>query len=243
MADRISSGGLILASLAVAIGLAVGGGLVGLGFMAGRAERPTVTVKGLAERFVEADLAVWPLRITATGDDLAQVQAQIDADLATIRAFLTERGIAPEAIRPQRVEVTDLLAQAYRQGPVDANRFIVAQTIVVRTEQVALIADLNRETGELVRAGIVLQETGGPAYLFTGLNDIKPEMIAEATASARAAAEQFAADAATSIEAIRHASQGLFQILPRDPVPGATEAGQVEKQIRVVSTIEYRLAD
>jgi hypothetical protein len=238
---RLSSAGLVLAALAVGLGLVVGGGLIGLGFVEGRQQRPVVTVKGLAERFVSADLAVWPLRFSAPGEDLGTVQAKIDADLAAITAFLTEHGIEAEAIRPQRVEVTDVAAQAYRQGPVGDNRFIVAQTILVRTGQVELVAELARLSGELVRQGIVLEQTGGPAYLFTRLNEIKPEMIAEATANARAAAAQFATDAGTEVEGIRRASQGLFQILPRDPVPGLPEPSQLEKKVRVVTTIDYHL--
>ena len=172
----------------------------------------------------------------------AQVQEQIDAGLATITGFLREQGIEDEAIQPQRVEVTDLLAQPYRPEGVGDNRFILAQTVIVRTEQVDLVAELNQQTGELIRRGVVLVDTGGPTYLFTRLNDIKPELLAEATRNARAAAEQFAADSGSEIAEIRRASQGLFEILARDPAPDLFEPNQQDKKIRVVSTIEYRLS-
>lgn len=227
----------------VCLGLLGGGWFVGHGFEAGRSTDRTVTVKGLAETFVQADLAIWPLRFTATGADLNQVQAEIDRDVEAILTFLTERGLPPEAIQPQRVEVTDLLAQPYRPEGIGDNRFIIAQTILVRTEQIGVVVALNQQTGELVRRGVVLTEGGGPTYLFTRLNEIKPAMLAEATRNAREAAEQFAEDADSEIEGIRSASQGLFQILPRDEAPGVMEAGQVEKKVRVVSTIEYLLAD
>ena len=181
--------------------------------------------------------------IGAESVEQAEVQEQIDRDLSTVTEFLTEQEIEPEAIQPQRVEVTDLLAQPYRPEGVGDNRFIVAQTIIVRTEQVDRVARLNQQTGELVKRGVVLADTGGPTYLFTRLNEIKPEMLAEATRNARLSAEQFAADSGSSIAEIRRASQGLFEILPRDPAPGLMEANQVDKKIRVVSTIEYRLVD
>ena len=196
------------------------GFLVGRGFERGRSADRYVTVKGLAETFVSADLAVWPLRITATGDDLGAVQEQIDAGLATITGFLREQGIEAEAIQPQRVEVTDLLAQPYRPEGAGDNRFILAQTVIVRTEQVGLVAELNQQTGELIKRGVVLVDTGGPTYLFTRLNDIKPELLAEATRNARAAAEQFAADSGSEIAEIRRASQGPV----RDP--GARSGAQ-----------------
>ncbi len=238
---RAPAWALLLGALILGLGLLGSGFLVGRGFELGRAADRFVTVKGLAETFVKADLAVWPLRITATGNDLARIQDQIDADLGTITRFLTGHGIEAGAIQPQRVEVTDLLAQPYRPERVDENRFIIAQTVIVRTEQVDRVAELNRQTGELVKQGVVLADTGGPTYLFTKLNDIKPQMLAEATRNARQAAEQFAADSGSEIGEIRRASQGLFEILPRDPAPGLTEQNQVDKKIRVVSTIDYRL--
>jgi hypothetical protein len=229
-------------ALILALGVLGAGFLVGRGFEQGRSADRYVTVKGLAETFVSADLAVWPLRTTATGNELGEVQGQIDAGLATITGFLREQGIAAEAIQPQRVEVTDLLAQPYRPEGVGENRFILAQTVIVRTEQVALVAQLNQQTGELIRRGVVLVDTGGPTYLFTRLNEIKPELLAEATRNARAAAEQFAADSGSEIAEIRRAWQGLFEILARDPAPNLFEPNQLDKKVRVVSPIEYRLS-
>jgi uncharacterized protein len=235
-----TTSGLIGAAL-VALGVLGAGWLIGDGFQRGRADEHFVTVKGLAETFVKADLAIWPLRYTATGDDLNQVQRKIDADGAEIIAFLTREGIAAGAIQPQRVEVTDLLAQAYRPEGAASNRFIIAQTILVRTEQVDLVAALNRTTGELVSRGVVLVDTGGPTYVFTGLNAIKPQMLADASTNARAAAAQFAADIDSTLAGIRRASQGIFEILPRDAAPGISEESQIDKKVRVVSTIEYLL--
>lgn len=232
---------LLVGALLLALGLLGAGYLVGHGFEVGRSTDRYVTVKGLAETFVAADLAVWPLRLTATGDDLGRVQEQIDAGLATITGFLREHEIEEGASQPQRVEVTDLLAQPYRPEGAGDNRFILAQTVIVRTEQVDRVAELNQQTGELIRRGVVLVDTGGPTYLFTRLNDIKPELLAEATRNARAAAEQFAADSGSEIGEIRRASQGLFEILARDPAPNLFEPNQQDKKVRVVSTIEYRL--
>jgi hypothetical protein len=84
---------------------------------------------------------------------------------------------------------------------------------------------------------------GGPTYLFTKLNELKPTMIAEATAEARKAAEQFANDSKSRLGGIRSANQGVFVILPRDEIPGFDEKNQPDKIVRVVATIEYRLAD
>jgi hypothetical protein len=102
--------------------------------------------------------------------------------------------------------------------------------------------------GALVRAGVVLSSgpeygPAGPSFLFTKLNDIKPAMIAEATGRAREAAEQFARDAKSRLGGIRRASQGVFVILPRDQAAGISEESQVEKTVRVVTTVDYYLKD
>jgi hypothetical protein len=242
LGSRAPAWAVLLGALILGLGLLGAGFFTGRGFEQGRSADRFVTVKGLAETFVTADLAVWPLRVTATGNDLGGVQGEIDQYVATITAFLTEQGIEADAIQPQRVEVTDLLAQAYRPEGIGESRFILAQTLIVRTEQVDRVAALNQQTGELVRRGVVLVDSGGPIYLFTRLNDIKPEMLAAATRNAREAAEQFAADSGSEIDGIRRASQGLFEILARDPAPNLFEPNQLDKKVRVVSTIEYRLS-
>jgi hypothetical protein len=239
----VNGAGIVIA-IGVAVGIAVGGLAVGSGVRNFRGADRFVTVKGIAEKEVKANLALWPLRITATSNSLPEAQGRIAADANTIRKFFESGGLPPGAIEVQGVEATDLLAQAYRQGPPPASRYIVTQTLMVRSGDVDRVAALNQRIGEIVGTGVVISAEGGPQgpfYLFTQLNDIKPEMIADATKNARAAAEQFAKDSEASLGSIRQASQGLFQILPRDAAPGQMEEKQVMKTVRVVSTVEYLL--
>jgi len=234
----------LLSALVVAVGLVLAGKFVGDGFRAGRQEDRYVSVKGIAERDAKADLVLWPLRFVSTGNDLAAVQAKNRKDADSVRQFLTAAGVPVASIEVQGVEVTDVLANAYRSGPVDT-RFIVAQTLLVRSVDVDRIAGVSQRVGELVDAGVVLSSEGGgsPYYLFTKLNDVKPAMIAEATKRAREGAEQFAADSGSRVGGIRRASQGLFQILARDDTPGTSEQRQINKTVRVVSTVDYLLVD
>ena len=234
----------IVAALLLALGVMAAGWFVGDGFRSGRPSERYVTVKGVAERDVRADLALWSLRFVATGDDLAAVQAKSRADAQRVTAFLTGAGLPADGVEVQGIEVTDALANPYRSGPV-TSRFVVAQVLLLRTPEVDAVAAASQRVGELVDAGVVLSAQGdpGPSYLFTKLNDVKPDMIAEATRRAREGAEQFARDAGSRVGGIRRANQGLFQILPRDGAPGAREHEQIAKTVRVVSTLEYLLAD
>lgn len=235
---------LLAAAALLAVGLAVAGWFIGRGFLDARAGDRFVSVKGVAEREVQADLALWPMRFVATANRLDEAQQKVAADAAKITAFLAVQGLPREAVSVQSLEVTDLLAQAYRSGPIES-RFIVAQTLLLRTTDPQKVAQASQNIGQLIAEGVVLGNEGqsGPVYLFTRLNDIKPAMIAEATKSAREGAEQFAADSGSRINGIRRATQGLFQILPRDDTPGTSQEKQIAKTVRVVSTIDYALAD
>lgn len=234
----------LVAAAVVALGLATAGWLVATGLERFRSAERLVTVRGLAEREVKADTALWPLRIVATSDELATAQDELARAQALVLRFMSDGGIPAEAVEIQGIEVTDLLAQAYRSGPVES-RYIVAASLMVRSPDVDLVKSLSQQAGQLVEQGVVLSSEGlrGPFYLFTRLNDIKPEMIALATRSARQAAEQFAADSQSSIQSIQRARQGLFQILPRDNAPGQSAELQLFKTVRVVTTMDYRLGD
>lgn len=224
----------------VALGLAAGGWFVGQGVVNARVGDRSVTVRGLSERDVVADVAVLPLRFTASGDVLSEVQAQVDRNTQVVRAFLRAQGYRDEDVELGRLEVTDMLSREYRPDNITA-RFILAQTVVVRTSDVARVGATTRSLNELVRQGVVLQDFRGPSYFFTGLNAVRPEMIAEATASARQGAEQFAEDSGQAVGPIKQATQGYFEIQPRDPTPDGDESSTPNKRLRVVTTVTYRL--
>jgi len=235
----------VASALLVALGLCAAGYFVGAGFENARAPDRTVTVKGLAERDVEADLALWTLSFVATGDDLSQVQQQVEADEQVVRDFLEGGRIPAESVSVQSLNVQDRLANAYQAGPM-RSRFIVRKTLLVRTEDVEAVAERSQNLSEIVTRGVVLTSEYGPqsmqpTYLFTRLTEIKPEMIAEATRNARRAAEQFATDAEARLGEIVEARQGLFQILARDNAPQLREEAQRRKTVRVVSTFRFSL--
>lgn len=237
----------ILCAALLSLAIVRAGLKIGQGFEAGRRGDRYVTVKGFSEREVKADVALWPLQFVVAGDDLAQAQAHLASNLDLARAFLMRHGVAPGEMELQGVRVTDTRASTYQANSA-TSRYVINQTLMVRSGKPDEILAASQAVGELVKAGVVLssgQEYGyaGPTYLYTRLNEVKPEMIAEATARAREAAEQFAADSRSGLGGIRRANQGIFQILPRDEAPGVQEGSQINKRVRVVTTVEYLLAD
>ena len=231
----------------IAAGLALGGLFIGGGFARARSADRFVTVKGISEREVKADLAIWPLRIVAASDDLTAANAQLQSSLDKIRTFLAANNVDATQATLQDFSVADAQTNQYSGGSAAGARFVIRQTVVVRSTNPETIRAASQKVSELVSAGVVLSSggeygNGGPTFVFTGLNKLKPEMIGEATARARESAEQFARDSRSSIGGIRRAYQGVFEILPRDQAEGITEAGQIVKTVRVVSTIDYALS-
>ncbi|WP_144820573.1 SIMPL domain-containing protein [Marinobacter piscensis] len=232
----------IIVALILSISAIVSASLISDGLTDLRTGDRYVTVKGVAEREVSADLALWPIRFVATGGSLSEAQDQARDSRNAIIAFLKLQAISDDSVELQRLDVTDTRANPYQDN--SEQKFIINQTLMVRSTDIEKIRQAAQGVSELVDSGVILSSdysSGSPTYLFNRLNEIKPEMIAEATASAREAASQFAKDAKTELGDLRRANQGVFQILARDQAPGVSQQQQPNKKVRVVSTVEYYL--
>ncbi len=221
------------------LGVALAGFFVGDALYKLKGSQRYVTVKGLAERSVDADLAIWPLTISETGNDLTQLQEGLDAAGSAINKFLTGFGFKKTEISESPPRITDYYAQGYTGGNMPRNRYKAEKVVTLRSKNVSLVKKAMEQSGKLVKQGIVLANSygRGTEFLFTGLNRIKPAMIAEATKNARKAAEQFAQDSGSKVGSIRKARQGLFTIRNRDMNSPDL------KIVRVVTTVEYFLKD
>ena len=228
--------GLWLGSAAIiALGMVVGGYLLGDGLTRAKEADRSVTVRGLAERDVTADLATWTISYSATATNLSAAQASVDNDTKELRAFFKELGFPEDALQPTGVNVSSYVNEGVPQ-------FTVRQRVSLRTDDIKRAQDAVRRQFELVRRGVMLEEGSGMSYTFTKLNAVKPEMVAEATKDARAAAQQFAEDSGTSVGGIKQATQGYFSIEARD---GDTSGWGVSdtpfKKVRVVTTVDFYL--
>lgn len=234
----------LIAAAFIGLGIAIAGIVPGFYYYASHMNNRAVTVKGLAEKEVKADLAVWDIKFQSLGSDLATVQKKLSDNLTLITDYLTAQGFSDAEIMIGRINTNDLMANPYRDNTSTGPRYILTQTVTVRSPQVDSVEKSLRGIGTLVSQGVLFdnQEYGSPvAYLFTGLNDIKPEMLQQATHNARQAAEEFAKSSDARVGKIKRANQGVFSILPREQTPTASESQQINKTIRVVSTVEYFL--
>ena len=233
-------------SAALILGVFLFSGLTMLGYQLGNSaikfkeyER-TVTVKGLSEREYDADIVIWPIQFTETGNNLEELYGSIEGSTGKIREYLEKNDINQEEISFTAPSITDKSAQQYGSQAKPEFRYAAVQTVTVYSKNIEQIRSVMGKLSELGKQGIVF--TGGnyqsqTEYLFTRLNEVKPEMIEEATRKAREVAEKFASDSKSTLGKIRTASQGQFSINPRD-----TNNPHIKK-VRVVSTVAYYLSD
>ncbi len=233
-------------SSALILGIFILLGLSSLGYLLGNAaikfkeyER-TVTVKGLAEREYPADIVIWPVQFTEANNDLEGLYNSIENSTNKIKTFLEKQGIQPSEISLSSPAITDKSAQQYGNSAPAEFRYAAVQTVTVYSKKIEAVRSVMSNLAQLGKQGIAF--TGGnyeskTEYIFTRLNDIKPEMIEEATTKAREVALKFSEDSRSKLGKIKRASQGQFSINARD------KNNPHIKRIRVVSTVEYYLSD
>ncbi|WP_404400187.1 SIMPL domain-containing protein [Pelagibacterium halotolerans] len=234
----------IIAGLFIALGVVAASWLGGQALIESRWPVRTVTVKGLAERNVMADLANWPIKFVATGATLEEARAALEQSDAAVRRFLADAGFSEDAMNVQNIFVEDRLAGYNASATPEEARFVVTEEFLLTSTDVAAVAEAARNIGDLLRAGVVFSSdsyNAGPSYIFTGLNDLKTDMLAEATQRARDAAAEFAVQADAMVGTIQTANQGVFEILAAVDIPDQRPEKQIEKKVRVVTTITYFL--
>lgn len=200
----------------------------------------TVTVKGLSEREYLADTVIWPIQFTTASNDLTAIYKTIEKSNQKVIEFLQNKGIEQDEISSSAPSITDKSAQSYGSSQPAEFRYTATKTITVYSENVEQVRGIMSLLGELGKEGIVFTTDSyqaQPDYVFTRLNEVKPEMIEEATKKAWEVAEKFALDSNSELGKIKQARQGQFSISARD------RHNPHLKKIRVVSTIEYYLSD
>lgn len=226
-------------AIILAIGLALAGFFIRSGINSFAERGRTVTVKGLAEMEVPANLVTWPISYKTLGNDLPTLYDQIKATNQKITDYLTAQGISKEEISINAPTVTDNQADRYTNTP-QPYRYNATSVVTVTSTKVDLVRKLISGQGELLKQGIAI--SGGDylyntVFQYTDLNKIKPGMIEKATKNAREVAEKFAKDSDSKLGKIMNANQGQFIIDDRD------QNTPYIKKIRVVTTVNYSLDD
>ena len=234
----------VIVGVSLIVGLTLGGYFFGTGCARFKSDIRTVTVKGLVEKDVKADQAVWVLRFSRASKNIKDALTKISSDRAAAIDFLKNNRFNDGDISQQPISTIDKLAREYGQNQAkDRLRYVVTSSLQVTTTNIDLVTKALGATEELLKSGVLLNESN-PQYIFTTFNSLRPQLLAEATKNARLTAQQFASDSGAKVGKIRSANQGTIQILGSDGNDESafySPTSTPSKKIRVVSTFEFEL--
>ena len=234
--------GLVVSAFLIAVGIASAGYFVSETLYKSKIALNTAEVKGLAERRVQADTAYWTIEYSVAGKTRSEIQSlygKSENDQARIIALLKDSGFTDDEITPGVIEYQKREYRDHSQRLIEETHSLLGE-IEVQTQNVALVADGRAKLNRLIAEGLDIRNNV-PAYHFTKLNDIKPDMLKEATRNARIAANEFAINADVKVGGIRSARQGGFVITDVGERYGDTQ--KLEKDVRVVTTVTFFLDD
>lgn len=222
--DKIKSNGLLVIGIAFAL-FSVGFFFAAKDFSK---QGSYVEVKGLSERIVKADTAIWSLNFEVKSNNIDLLYSDIEKNIVAIKGFLKEKGFEDTEIN---VAPVNIYQDTYKDA---AFRYNSTNQISVYTKKVDLAKQVSNETLLLIKKGVVLNQNS-ISFEFSDLNSIKPDMLAEAIKNARDTASQFAVNAGSTVGSVTRGNQGVFDITDKDP--GSPEY----KKIRLVSTLRFLL--
>jgi hypothetical protein len=242
----MSSLARVISAVVLAVGIAASGFLAGQALIKSRLGFRVVTVKGLSEREVKANLGFWPIRFVASGPTLEAARQSLVTSEAGVRSYLEGKGFSAQDYQIQNIQVEDRFAGYNAQQVPQEIRFVLTEDMLVRSAEVQKLADASRSVGDLLKSGVVFSSdayNAGPSFVFTQIADLKGEMLTEATKRAREAAEKFAIESGAKVGDIQSANQGIVEVNPAVEIPNDRPEKQIDKKVRVVTTITYFLVD
>jgi len=234
----ISIRSFVVLGLSLVLGLTIFGVQIGRAVRTGREFDRYLTVKGLSEREVKATLAIWPIKFSVAAEDLGALKSMMETNRALALSYLQEMGIDSKEITLGLPEVSDRQDERIQAKTPSLPRYRGVATLVVRSGNVDVVKKAIQDADALLERGVALADNEGDnriQFLFNAVNEVKPDMIKEATANARASAEKFAQDSRSKVGRIRKAVQGVVEIEDLDT------ASPERKVLRVVTTVDFFL--
>ncbi len=236
---------VLIFSLTLPLGVVLSTHLARRSFEKVKLRDQTITVKGYAERPIASDLAQWSATVTARHAQMTDAGRQMDAARATVLAFLASRGFAAEQVELSPVSIGIRYTKDEKGNNTNQiETYVLTQRVAIGSTDVRRIADTARAASDLIGQGVEI-DADAPAYLFTRLDDLKLQMLSEATANARERAQRLISHSPNILGDLRSASQGVFQITPAHSTEvsgsGVNDTASLDKVIKAVVTVEYAI--
>jgi uncharacterized protein len=248
--DKLSSHAIIILGLLLAVGMSSAAFILGVQARKATSGQQTITVKGLAEKPIKADMAEWIVTVSVNAPTFAQALDKMRKERPALNTFLIGHGLdkvnwqeGNESVMPHYDEVPLPNGSGFRQVQ---NGFDASQNIVITTKDLVKVVAANKDFLRLQAEGRPFSNSQ-PSYLVSGLEDVKMSLIAAATENARKRGKEFVKQDGVKVGVMRSASQGAFYILASgsnadtNDYGGVYDKTTIDKLARVVVTIVYNI--
>jgi len=235
-------------SIFISVAIIIASFLIGNAVIERNSNEDVVWVKGLGKTNFTSDLIVWEGSFTRKNINLQNAYQQLDKDRAIIKEYLKNKGIKSEELVFQAVNINKQYVYTYNQNG-QSNRIFdgyqLEQSIKIESLEVDKIENISRQVTDLINKGVEFNSRA-PQYYFSGLSDLKLEMIAAATEDARLRAEKIALNANSTLGDLKNARMGVFQITAQNSNDdyswgGSYNTGSKKKTASITMTLEYNL--
>lgn len=238
----------LVGTIVVAVAVVASASLLAGAVVRAKGNAEAITVTGSARRLVTADTAIWSARLSRRAPQIGAGYAAVKADADRLIAYLTKAGFSSKEIVRGAIQ-TRTLFQAPPAGqsesgdsyrPVEG--YDVSQSVEVRSENVARVEAISRESTELLAQGVAL-ESQSPQYLYTKVTDAKREILGEAAEDALKRAQLIARKAGSDVGAVRSARMSPLQITPATSMSvegeGQNDTTSIEKALTAIVTLTF----
>ncbi len=238
---------LVILGVLLALGMSAAAFIFGVQARHIGAGKQSISVKGLAEKPVQADYAEWRIGVTVVAPSFAEALAKLRKSRPVLDEFLGKQGFEKTALKESEEAVdANMVVEDLPDG---RNRQVqrgykATQSILVTSKDLTKVTNVSRAALQLEADGQPVFHSA-PQYLVSKLEDIKMSLIGAATENANKRASEFAKYGSVKVGSMRSASQGAFYILPvgtetsSDEYGGTYDKTTIDKVARVVVTIEY----
>lgn len=237
--------GLLLLGVSLALGIIIATIVISNTVERVKTQNQRITVKGFAERTITSDIAVWSGQITARSPELVTAYDNLQADLEKVISYLKEQGVESDEISMSSVTTTIQYKRTDKGAITNiVDGYVLVQTVEITSSDIEKVAEISSSVTTLIKEGIEF-DSFSPRYFYTKLDDIKIELLGEATKNAGMRAKELAENSGSQVGALKYASQGVFQITPLYSTDvsgyGIYDTSTIQKSVKAVVTMEYSI--
>ncbi len=246
----------IVSSLLLGASIVAGSAIFAQAFYQLKASGHTIGVTGSVERTVTSDTVKWTSVITKSIDvaGLKDGSSQMRTDVANAVALLKSSGIVENTITIQPMSVSAVCENqgslAYDRGGTYCGSgrvggYNLQQMILVESHDVHAVTKAARESAPKLLADGLVFSTVSLEYYFSKLDELKLDLLAEATKNAKMRAERMAQSTGGRIGKIQQAAQGVFQVTAVNSLDisdyGSYDTTSPEKKVTAVVKTTFTL--